>query len=93
MRKGETQNLTDGELYNIIHNGIRFTGMAAWGPEGAEQDSWKLVLFIRHLPQLTAEEIKDMEKYNPKSDADRAEEQLEKDFLSGKPVSPQPHQH
>src|ERR1039458_7143527 len=45
MRKADTQNLTDGELYNIIHNGIRFTGMAAWGPDGPDRDSWKLVLF------------------------------------------------
>jgi len=93
MRKSDTQSLTDGELYNIIHNGIRLTGMAAWGPDGPDQDSWKLVLFIRHLPELNPEEIKDMEKYNPKSEAERAEEQQEEDFLSGKPVTPQPHQH
>jgi mono/diheme cytochrome c family protein len=93
MRQAHTQNLSDGEIYNIIHNGVRFTGMPAWGPDGPDEDSWKLVLFIRHLPQLTAEEIKDMEEYNPKSEADRAEEQLEEDFLSGKPVSPQPHHH
>ena len=91
MRKAHTQNLSDGEIYNIIHNGIRFTGMPAWGPDGPDEDSWKLVLFIRHLPQLTPEEIKDMEQYNPKSEADRAEEQLEDDFLNGKSVNPQPH--
>jgi mono/diheme cytochrome c family protein len=30
MRQASTQNLTDGELFWIIENGIRFTGMAAW---------------------------------------------------------------
>ncbi len=43
----------DGELYYIIENGVRMTGMPAWGdPNGGLQDddSWKLVLFIRHLP-------------------------------------------
>ena len=55
------------------------------------------MLFIRHLPQLSKDEIRDMEKYNPKSDAERAEEQEEEDFLSGKSDgsagSQQPHQH
>jgi len=84
MRLAATQSRTDGELYSIIHNGVRFTGMPAWGPDGKDEDSWKLVLFIRHLPQLNADEIKEMEKYNPKSDSERAEEQEEEDFLSGK---------
>src|SRR5262245_19367202 len=29
MRQSETQSLSDGELFYIIHNGIRFTGMPA----------------------------------------------------------------
>ena len=31
-----------------------------------DDDTWKAVLFIRHLPKLTAEEEKDMRKYNPR---------------------------
>jgi mono/diheme cytochrome c family protein len=88
MRLAATQAKTDGDLYYIIHNGVRFSGMPAWGADGKadgkDDDSWKLVLFIRHLPQLSADEIKEMEKYNPKSDSERAEEQEEEDFLSGK---------
>jgi mono/diheme cytochrome c family protein len=34
MRLPDTQNLTDGELYYTIHNGIRLTGMPAWGTAG-----------------------------------------------------------
>src|SRR5215467_191054 len=33
MRKPETQNLTDGELFYIIENGVKLTGMPAWGGE------------------------------------------------------------
>ena len=33
MRLRETQDLSDGELFWIIENGIRFTGMPAWGTE------------------------------------------------------------
>ena len=31
MRLEGTQALTDGQLYYIIHNGIRLSGMPAWG--------------------------------------------------------------
>ncbi|HEY7388367.1 MAG TPA: c-type cytochrome, partial [Bryobacteraceae bacterium] len=58
MRKPDTQKLSDGELFYIIQNGIRLTGMPAWsgGSEHDAEDSWKLVRFIRHLPALTFDE-------------------------------------
>lgn len=78
----QTQNLTDGELYDTIHNGIRLTGMPAWGIAEKDDDSWKLVLFIRHLPQLTPEEEEEMTRLNPKSPAELKEEQDEQQFLN-----------
>src|SRR5216683_6886215 len=36
----DEKDLTDGELFNIIKNGIRFTGMPGWG--GDDEDNWKL---------------------------------------------------
>jgi mono/diheme cytochrome c family protein len=88
MRLATTQELSDGELYYIIHNGVRWTGMPAWGEPGNDddQDTWKLVLFIRHLPSLTAGEIRDMKRFNPRSDADREEEKEEQEFLNGGPA-------
>jgi len=84
LRRPETQQLSDGELFWIIENGVRFTGMPAFsGHGGAEEDSWRLVHFIRHLPQLTPEELAEMERYNPKGVEDRLEEQEEDDFLNG----------
>jgi len=84
MRQESTQKKTDGELFFIIQNGIRLTGMPAWGGSAHdEEDSWKLVRFIRHLPQLTFEEKKSMEKLNPKGPEDRKEEEEEEKFLNG----------
>jgi len=86
LRLPETQNLTDGELFWIIENGVRFTGMPAFsngGEHGGMQSSWKLVHFIRHLPHLTTAERIEMERYNPKGPDERAEEQQENDFLNG----------
>jgi mono/diheme cytochrome c family protein len=73
MRAAETQTLTDGEIFYIINNGVRLTGMPGWGDSHGNEDTWKLVLFIRHLPQLSAEEKKDMERFNPKSADDHDE--------------------
>jgi mono/diheme cytochrome c family protein len=86
MRLAQTQNLTDGELYYIIENGVRFTGMPAWGLGGPnDHETWHLVLFIRHLPHLTQEDLEDMKDHNPRSPADIKEEQQEEEFLNGQP--------
>ena len=47
MRLPATQSLTDGELFYIIENGIRLTGMPAWGDGTAEtaEGSWHLGAF------------------------------------------------
>ena len=87
MRQAGTQNLADGELFYVIQNGIRLTGMPSWGSGTSrdEQDSWKLVRFIRHLPKLTADEEREMKEVNPKSPDELKEEQEEKEFLNGGP--------
>ena len=97
LRDPETRNLSDGEIFWIIENGVRFTGMPAFGGQhGSQTDSWKLVLFIRHLPQLSDEERVKMEHDNPKGPDERQEEQEEDDFLRGAPVQQKPespHHH
>ena len=52
------QNRTDGELFWIVQNGIRMTGMPAFGPTHKDEEIWKIVAFLRHLPKLTPEEEK-----------------------------------
>ncbi len=95
MRKSATQNLSDGELFYIIQNGIRLTGMPAWGGSDHDaEDSWKLVHFIRCLPDMTLEERKQMEKLNPKGPAEWKEEEEEERFLRGESTNePQQHHH
>lgn len=100
-----TRSLSDGELFAVIENGIRLTGMPGWGNGTAESayGSWTLVHFIRHLPKLTPEEIAAMQALNPKSPEEWEQMQAENDFLSGadEPESPgasstgahSPHSH
>jgi hypothetical protein len=100
MRLARTQQLSDGVLYWIIENGIRFTGMPGWstGTEEGELESWRLVHFIRHLPKLTAEELEEMESLNPRPAEEIRQQMEENEFLKGggdRPaVTPEkPHKH
>src|SRR5687768_1055261 len=99
MRQAATQSLTDGELFYIIENGVRLTGMPAWStgtPEG-EEASWHLVHFIRRLPKLTAEEIEEMEGLNPRPPAEIRQDLEAERFLRGDDQAPSagaaPHVH
>ena len=96
MRAAATQDLSDAELFYIIENGVRLTGMPAWGngtPEG-EKASWTLVRFIRHLPQLTQEELALMQSLNPRPPSEM-NMPTEEEFLKGETpeVQPSPPHH
>ncbi len=94
MTRQATQSLSDGELFSIIENGIRLTGMPGFGSGTAESayGSWSLVHFIRHLPKLKPEELAEMEKLNPKSPAEWRQMQEEEAFLAGDGAAT-PHHH
>ena len=85
MRLPATQNLSDAELYSIIENGVRLTGMPGWGngTKEGEMSSWHLVTFIRHLPKMTDEEIAQMDDLIPRTPAGMQQREEEKKFLSG----------
>ena len=95
MRLAETQDLSDGELFYIIQNGVRLTGMPGWGGGSGhdEEASWKLVHFIRHLPQMSFQEKKEMEKLNPRTPDELREEEEEQKFLNGEDTHEQPAEH
>jgi mono/diheme cytochrome c family protein len=46
---GDTQKLSDGQLYFIVKNGFASTGMPAFGPHHSQEDLWRMVLWVRHL--------------------------------------------
>ena len=50
------QRMRDGELFWVVSNGIRMTGMPAFSPTHKEDEIWKIVAFVRHLPEITKEE-------------------------------------
>ena len=96
MRQKDTQEMSDGELYYTIKNGVRLSGMPAFGDPGDDDvDSWKLVIFIGNLPHLTDAEETEMQHLNPKSPDEIQEEKEEEQFLKGdaKPATPATTMH
>jgi mono/diheme cytochrome c family protein len=73
MTQAQTQELTDGEIYYIITNGIRLTGMPAWGSEDTPEAIWDLVALIRRLPKLSPEEMKRLQETASGSSEELAE--------------------
>jgi len=43
------------ELFWIVENGIKFTGMPAWPARGREDEVWAMVAFLQELPEMSAE--------------------------------------
>lgn len=48
------------ELFWITRNGIRMTGMPAFGPTHSDEDLWDLVAFLRRLPETSDEEYAEL---------------------------------
>ena len=72
LRAAGTQNKSDGGLYYTIENGVRLSGMPAFSEIHTSEQTWRLVLFIRHLPQITPEELNEMKGLNRKPQANPA---------------------
>jgi len=92
LRLPATQGLTDGELFYIIENGVRLTGMPGFGDgtEESKRGSWHLVTFIRHLPNLSPDEKLVMERLNPKSPDEWREMQHDEEFLKDDETAARP---
>jgi hypothetical protein len=85
MTSMATQALTDGELFWVIENGVRFTGMPAWatGTADGEASSWALVKVIRRLPRLSADERLRIESAIPRAPDEVRQAIEEEQFLQG----------
>jgi mono/diheme cytochrome c family protein len=54
------EEMSSEELYWITKNGIKMTGMPAFGPTHSEEEVWSIVAFLKQLPDLTPKEYKAM---------------------------------
>jgi mono/diheme cytochrome c family protein len=55
LNSPHVQHWVDAELFWIIQNGVRLTGMPSWKSSISETDTWRLVLFVHSLPRVSGE--------------------------------------
>jgi mono/diheme cytochrome c family protein len=91
MQLAATQDLSDGELFWIIENGVRFTGMPGWstGTREGEESTWHLVHFVRHLPGIGEREIEEIGGLTPRSPSEIRQEIEAERFLRGDDRAPE----
>jgi mono/diheme cytochrome c family protein len=54
------KELSAEELYWVINNGIKMTGMPYWSHEYKEQDTWSVVAFLKQFPDISTEQYQQM---------------------------------
>jgi mono/diheme cytochrome c family protein len=50
----------DRELFWIVKNGIKYTGMSAWVADQRDDEVWAVVAFLKRLPALDAAAYRDL---------------------------------
>ncbi|HEY3378650.1 MAG TPA: cytochrome c [Armatimonadota bacterium] len=54
--KDAAKDFSPAELFWITKNGVRMTGMPAWGVTHSDQEIWNIVAFMQKLPEMTPAE-------------------------------------
>ncbi len=54
LSSSHVQHWSDAELFWIIQNGVRLTGMPSWRSSISDHDTWALARFVHALPRLDA---------------------------------------
>jgi mono/diheme cytochrome c family protein len=58
----EVEEWKPRELFWITRNGVKMTGMPAWGPTHSDAKIWAIVAFLEKLPHMTAEQYQEMDR-------------------------------
>ena len=59
------QNWRDRELFWIVRNGLKYTGMPAWAAPQRVDEVWSVVAFLRQLPAMTPGRYAEMTRGDP----------------------------
>lgn len=58
-------DFTPGEIFWVVKNGIKMTGMPAFGPTQSDEEIWEMVSFAQALADMTPETYKEMQGGTP----------------------------
>jgi mono/diheme cytochrome c family protein len=62
LTKRDEERPSDAKVYWVIKNGIKMTGMPAFGPTHSEDELLGIVAFLKRLPNLKPEEYRSLVK-------------------------------
>ena len=65
----DADDMTPAELFWVTKNGIRFTGMPAWGPSRRDEEIWDIVEFMKTLPKMSVADYEAMDRRIPRGSA------------------------
>ena len=65
------------EIFWVVKNGIRMTGMPAWGTSHSNAEIWAIVAFVKRLPNITPQEYVAMDQAAQKEVQGHAHEHTE----------------
>lgn len=57
------------EVFWIVKNGMKMTGMPAWGPTHSDEELWEIVAFVEAMPVMSPEEYRGLTEQAGKSGA------------------------
>lgn len=55
-------HMTPAELFWITQNGIKMTGMPAFGPTHSDEELWGIVAIMQKFPEMSREDYKQMKR-------------------------------
>jgi cytochrome c553 len=86
---------SDSEVFWITKNGIKDTGMSAFGGSHSDEDLWALTAFIRQLETITPAEYRAMSEHAMAQQKDGAHQPTGRDtqHAPAQPQPPPPHTH
>jgi mono/diheme cytochrome c family protein len=85
----DVEDMNDGHLFWLIKNGIRMTGMPAFGSTHSDDEIWEMVGFVRHLTKLTPQEREMLQ-----SSVEEEEHHHEDEDSAAEPKTEEPeHEH
>ncbi len=59
------------ELFWVTKNGIKMTGMPAWGLTHSDDKIWAMVAFLEQLPGMSGSAYDSLEKHAPREEAEK----------------------
>jgi len=57
-----TRDMSPSEMFLVVKNGIKMTGMPGFGPTHSDSAVWAMVAFLQHLQSMSPEEYRAFQK-------------------------------